>query len=105
MWWIVFVVLQILYFFAGVRKEQRAGLWSWSKFFLSLGFIAVEWLILMGTLIWADSHHGHYAAIVTAGSTVAVVNFVWFILAARRWKFPAGSTSLQANRDQQNTGA
>jgi hypothetical protein len=102
MWWIAFVVLQIFCFFAGVRREQRAGWWSWSRFFFSLGFIGVEWLILMGTFIGADAHRRYFAAIVTAGSTVAVVNFLWFILAARRWKLPNGRTSLQVYCDKES---
>jgi hypothetical protein len=38
MWWIVFVVLQGVIIWSGIRREERAGLWSWSKFAFALGF-------------------------------------------------------------------
>ena len=33
-----------------------------------------------------------------AGWFVAVLNFVWFIIVARRWKLPADHTGRQAHR-------
>ncbi len=36
-----------------------------------------------------------------AGWVVALGLIVWFIIRARRWKFPAAETSLKDNRDQQ----
>jgi hypothetical protein len=105
MLWIAFAVVQALYIVSGIRGEQRAGMWSWSKFFFSLGFAGVEWLILMAAFTWGMAHRRYFGLVVTTGSTVAVLNFIWFIIAARRWKLPDGRTSLQAYRDQQKTGS
>jgi len=37
-----------------------------------------------------------------AGWLIAAFNFIWFIIACRRWKLPDGRTSLQAERDGQS---
>ena len=47
MWWILFVVVQALVIVSGIRNEQRAGLWSWSKFAFALGFAALEVILVL----------------------------------------------------------
>jgi len=51
MYWLGFVVLVLVMAFAGFRKAQRAGTWSWSKFFLALGFIATIFAIVSAPLV------------------------------------------------------
>ena len=48
MFWILFVLIQATVIISGIRQEQRAGLWSWSKFVFALGFAALEVIILIG---------------------------------------------------------
>jgi len=50
MGWILFAILQITVVVAGIRQEQRAGLWSWSKFVFALGFGGLEVMIVLAPL-------------------------------------------------------
>ena len=72
MWWIAVAVIQALYIFSGIRVEQRAGMWTWSKFFFSLGFAGVEWLILNPDTI---AHRLTEAGFVDTGADVGPDRF------------------------------
>jgi Ca2+/Na+ antiporter len=98
--WIVALVLQIAFIVAGIRREQRAGLWSWSKFLFALGFAAVEVVLAVVPVLILDLHGRGSWWIIGAGWLIAALNFIWFIIACRRWKLPDGRTSLQADRGQ-----
>jgi hypothetical protein len=101
MGWIFFVVLQAIFIGAGIRNEQRAGLWSWSKFAFALAFAALEVTILIGPIVLMDVKSPRFMPVFIAAWVVAAVNFIWMIIVARRWKLPDGRTSLQAYRDNQ----
>ena len=101
MWWVVIALLQIVNIIVGIRREEHAGMWSWSKFVFALAFAGLEVAILIIPLNYVDIHSPHYALILTIASTVAALNFIWMIIVARRWKLPDGRTSLQAYRDEQ----
>jgi hypothetical protein len=101
MWWILVFVLQFGVVASGIRQEQRAGLWSWSKFLFALAFGALECVIVIVPITYIDMHSRYYVPVVIAVSTIAAVNFIWMIIVARRWKLPDGRTSLEAYRDQQ----
>ena len=45
MWLLLCAVLQVFLIVSGIRNEQRAGLWSWSKFGFALGFAVLESVI------------------------------------------------------------
>ncbi len=100
MLWILFVVVQALVIISGIRREQSAGLWSWSKFIFSLGFAALEVIILIGPIRYIGVQSRWFVPVFCASGVVAALNFIWFILVARRWKLPDGRTSLQAYRDE-----
>ena len=100
MWWILFVIIQAIVIVSGIRQEQRAGLWSWSKFAFALGFAALEVVILVVPLTCIDQKSRWFVPVVSAAGTVAALNFIWMIIVARRWKLPDGRTSLQAWRDE-----
>lgn len=101
MWWIVFVVLQAYFIVAGIRNEQRAGLWSWSKFAFAMGFAALEVVIVTAPVVYFDLKGRFFLPVYIAAWVVAALNFIWMIIVCRRWKLPDGRTSLQAYRDQQ----
>jgi len=100
MWWILFVVIQAIVIVSGIRQEQRAGLWSWSKFAFALGFAALEIVILVVPLTYIDPKSRWFVPVVSIAGTIAALNFIWMIIVARRWKLPDGRTSLQAWRDE-----
>jgi hypothetical protein len=100
MWWIVMIGLQATIVINGIRQEERAGLWSWSKFFFSLAFAGLEWCVLWFPLRYVPMQSRWYAPAITGGALVFLGNFVWFIIVCRRWKLPDGRTSLQAYRDE-----
>ena len=54
MWWILFLVSQAVVVVTGIRDEQHAGLWSWSKFVFALSFAALELIILLVPLNYMD---------------------------------------------------
>ena len=99
MMWIAFAACQIVIIVAGVRQEQRAGLWSWSKFVFALAFAGLEVSILLAPIILMDLKSPRFLLVMCAAGVVAALNFIWMIIVARRWKLPDGRTSLQAYRD------
>jgi hypothetical protein len=94
MTWIAFVLLQGLIIWSGIKREQRAGLWSWSKFVFTLGFAALECLIAFGKL-----YSPYFWPVYIGAWVLAAGNFVWFIIVCRGWKLPDGRTSLEAERE------
>jgi hypothetical protein len=101
MWWIIVIILQFIVNASGIRNEQRAGLWSWSKFVFALGFGALESIILIAPIIYIPQRSRFFLPVFITCGVVAALNFIWMIIIARRWKLPDGRTSLQAYRDQQ----
>ena len=99
MLWIVFAVCQIVIVVAGVRQEQRAGLWSWSKFVFALAFGSLEVGILLAPIFLMDIRSPRFLPVLGAAGIVAALNFIWIIIVARRWRLPDGRTSIEAYRD------
>ncbi len=95
------VVLVLVMAFAGFRKAQRTGTWSWSKFFLTLGFIAVVCAIVTAPLVLMNMSSPFFWWVYGAGWVVALGLMVCFIVRARRWKFPGTKTSLEDESNQQ----
>jgi hypothetical protein len=100
MMWIAFAFLQILIIVAGVRQEQRSGLWSWSKFVFALAFAALEAGIMITPILLIPVKDPRFLPVFCGAGVVAALNFIWMIIVARRWKLPDGRTSLQAYRDE-----
>jgi hypothetical protein len=100
MLWILVVLIQIVVIVSGIRREQRAGMWSWSKFVFAIGFAALECTILIVPLTRIDMKSRWFGPVVAVAGTVAALNFIWMIIVARRWKLPDGRTSLQAYYDE-----
>jgi hypothetical protein len=100
MFWLLSIPLQIYFILSGIRHEEQAGLWNWSKFLFALGFAALDFSILMLPIYALNPHGRYYGLFVVAAWIIAALNFIWFILVCRRWSLPDGRTSLQANRDE-----
>lgn len=100
MMWIAFALCQIVFIASGIRQEQRAGLWSWSKFVFALAFGCLEVIILLAPLSLMDMKSPRFVPVMCAAGVIAALNFIWMIIVARRWKLPDGRTSLQAYRDE-----
>lgn len=98
--WILFVILQITVVVSGIRQEQREGLWSWSKFVFALGFAGLEVVILIGPIYFLDIKGPYFMPVFVSAAVIAALNFIWFIVVARRWRLPDGRTSLEAYRDE-----
>lgn len=101
MWFLAAFALQIVVIIAGIRNEQRAGMWSWSKFAFALGFGGLECAILIVPLTVMDVKSPYFIPVYSTCGAVAALNFIWMIIVARRWKLPDGRTSLQAYREEQ----
>lgn len=101
MWWILVLLLQGIVIASGIRDEQRAGLWSWSKFAFALGFGALECIIVIAPLLYINLRSRYFIPVYVTACIVAALNFIWMIIVARRWKLPDGRTSLQAYRAYQ----
>jgi len=100
MFWLLYIPLQIYFIVSGIRHEEKAGLWSWSKFVFALAFAALEFGILMLPLYTLNPHRRVYGPAVVASILIAALNFIWFILGCRRWRLPDGRTSLEAYYDE-----
>ena len=97
---LLYFVLQLGFIVHGVRQEQRAGLWSWSKFVFVCGFALLEWVLLMAPYYVLPPHSPHFTPVLIACCVLAALNFTWLILVCRRWRLPDGRTSLQAYKDE-----
>jgi hypothetical protein len=104
MGWIFFLLFMVFVVVSGIRRAQRAGLWSWSKFAFSLGFAAFMCLLVTSPLIFMNANSPHFIPVYIATWVVALGFFVWFIIVARRWKLPDGRTSLETDRDARRRG-
>ena len=100
MGWFLFAILQITVIVTGIRREQRTGQWSWSRFVFILGFAGLEIVITGAPLYYFDMKGPYFMPTFIAAWVIAALNFVWFIIVCRRWKLPDGRTSLQAYRDE-----
>jgi uncharacterized membrane protein len=98
--WLGLVILVVATAVAGFRKTQRAGTWSWSKFALTLGFLALLGAIVTAPVLLMNPNGPHFFPVYIAAWIVALGLLVGFIIHARRWKLPDGRTSLEANRNQ-----
>ena len=94
MWVISVLLLQIAVIILGIRQEQRAGRWSWSKFAFALAFGAMECIIIVGPTLLLDMRSSYFIPAISAAFLVAALNFIWMILVARRWKLPGGRKGL-----------
>ena len=94
--------LQIGFIVVGIRREEQAGLWSWSMFAFALGFAAAEVVIAVVPAATIGMQNRWFWWVVGAGWLIAALNFIWFIMVCRRWKLPDGRTSLQADRDNKS---
>ena len=98
--WILFLVLQIAFIVVGIRRDEQAGLWSWSKFLFALGFAALEAILVVAPIFALELNDPRFWWACGVAWVIAGLNFIWFIIACRRWKLPYGRTSLEAERDR-----
>lgn len=98
--WIGVIILQFVLVYAGIKREERAGLWSWRKFFFALAFAGMECVIITAPLWLIDMKSPYFWWVYGAAWVVAAGNFVWFIIVMRRWRLPDGRTSLEADREE-----
>ena len=102
MLWLLAAIVQIVFIVSGVQRERRTGLWQWSKFAFVLAFAALESILLLTPIFTLDTKGPVFLPVFAAAAIVAAVNFVWFVIACRRWRLPDGRTSLQAYEDARN---
>jgi hypothetical protein len=100
MWWLGFVAFVLVIAFVRYQKAKREGLWSWSKFFLTIGFLLAVSALVSAPVMLMNMSSPFFWPVYGAGWAVAAGLFVWFILKARKWKFPDRRTPIEANRDQ-----
>jgi hypothetical protein len=94
------VVLVLGMALAGFRKAHRAETWSWSKFALTLGFLAILIVIVTAPVVLMNPNGPHFFPVYVATWVVALALMVAFIFWARRWKFPNSRSSLETDRNQ-----
>jgi hypothetical protein len=97
--WLLVGVLQLYFIISGIRQEEKAGEWSWSKFLFSLAFAGLEFGILVTPLYLIPQSSRFFLPVSIGAGVLAALNFIWFIIACRRWRLPDGRTSLEAYYD------
>jgi hypothetical protein len=88
MTWILILGLMALNVWTGVRRDRRAGVWSWSLFIFALSFAGLEWLILWMPLRHIPMDSRWFGFGIAASVILALGNFVWFLRICRRWRLP-----------------
>lgn len=98
-----FIVVQLVFIGSIARRLTRIGKWSWLLFVITLAFIGLELVIVLVPARFLDSHTRYYLPVIITCFVIAALNIIWFIIIARRWKFPGDQPSLQADSgNQQN---
>lgn len=92
--WLGIVLLVFTMAVAGARKAQRAGAWSWSKFALTLGFMAVFCAIIAAPLLM-NTNSRYFWWVYGAAWVVALGLMVCFIIWARHWKLTNNRNNQQ----------
>ncbi len=92
--WLVFVLLVLFIAVAGFRKAQRDGTWRWSKFALTLGFMAIVCTIITLPVVLMDMNSRYFWPVYGVAWAVALGLMVWYIIWAHSWK-------LSNNKDNQ----
>jgi hypothetical protein len=80
------VVLVLVMAVAGMRKAQRNGKWRWSKFILTLCFMAIVCAILTAPLVLMDTNSRYFWPVYGLTWVVVLGLMVWFIIQARHWQ-------------------
>jgi hypothetical protein len=104
MWWLLTLPLQFVIIYCGIRRDQREGVWLWSKAVFFLAFAALECVIVIVPIMTMDLRSPRFLPIFGTASVIAALNFIWFIVVMRRWKLPDGRTSLEAARGLKKPG-
>jgi hypothetical protein len=94
------VILVLVMAVAGMRKAQRNGTWRWSKFALTLGFMAIVCTVITAPLILMDTNSPFFWPVYGACWVAALGLMVWFIIKARKWKLSDSRTSPEVDRNQ-----
>jgi Ca2+/Na+ antiporter len=92
------VVLVLVMAVAGMRKAQRNGTWRWSKFFLTLCFMAIVCTIITLPLIFMNMNSRYFWPVYGVAWAVALGLMVWFIIQARRWQLTGNKNNQQPPR-------
>ena len=98
--WLFVGLLQLYFIVRGIRQEEKTGQWSWSKFVFALAFAGLEFGVIVTPLYLIAPTSRFYLSVSIGAGVVALLNFIWFIIACRRWRLPDGRTSLQAYYDE-----
>jgi phosphotransferase system glucose/maltose/N-acetylglucosamine-specific IIC component len=101
MFYVLGLILQIVAIGFGIRDEDWAGVWSWSKLVFALGFGVLEGVILIVPVAVINPNSHRPLVVYVLSCVIAALNFIWFVVVARRWKLPDGRTSVEAYRDEQ----
>jgi hypothetical protein len=92
------VVLVLWIAVAGMRKAQRNGTWRWSKFALTLGFMAIVCAIISAPIIFMNMSSRYFWPVYGVAWAVALGLMVWYIIQARHWKLPDNRNNQQPPR-------
>lgn len=95
-WSIFLVVLGIVV--VGIRVEQIARRLNWSKFALTLGFMAVVCTIITLPLVLMDMNNPYFWPVYGFAWAVALGLMIWYIIWARSWKLSNNKNDEQPRR-------
>ena len=95
---IALAVLVLVMAVAGMRKAQRNGTWRWSKFLLTLGFMAIVCTIITLPLVFMDMNSRYFWPVYGVAWAVALGLMVWYIIWARHWNLTDNKTNQDPPR-------
>lgn len=101
MFWLIFLIV-LGTVVTGIRVVHLARHLNWPKFSLSLGFGALECVIISAPVLLMNLLGRYFWPVYISSWVLAIALFVKFIFIARKWKFPDGHTSLQADQADRN---
>jgi hypothetical protein len=94
MWALLFLFLQVLFIYVGLRGTRHAGL----KFLAALAFGLLECTIFIAPVRYMDTESKYFPWLYLAIVTVGLLNIVLFIIVARRWTLYIDRTDVPTHQ-------
>ncbi|MFZ1940151.1 MAG: hypothetical protein WAU67_13700 [Terracidiphilus sp.] len=91
MWWLFMVLIVGYIGFSAYGRGKRAGIWSWSKFGITLGFAACVCSLVTAPILLIDMKSPYFLPVYIAIWVVALAGIVWFATYAKRWTKKTGT--------------
>jgi hypothetical protein len=94
------VLLVLCMALAGFNKARRSGTWRWSKFALTLSFLAVVIVIVTVPIFLMNQNSPYFLPVYLGLWGLSLALIIAFAFWARTWKLTGARASVETDRNQ-----